>query len=54
LTLRPLNEEGLLLHTLLAARADDESRVISELERALIKRLSAANPDAQLPLPLSA
>jgi DNA-binding transcriptional LysR family regulator len=53
-TLRPLNEEGLLLHTLLAARADDESRVISELERALIKRLSAANPDAQLPLPLSA
>jgi DNA-binding transcriptional LysR family regulator len=44
ITVRPLAEDSLLLKTYLASRAEDESKVISELTRAFARKLSAFTP----------
>lgn len=41
ITVRPLAEEALMLKTYLASRADDNSKVVSELVRAFMRKLSA-------------
>ena len=51
-TLRPLTEEGLILRTYLTARADNESKVVSEMARALGRKINAIEGDAQLALPM--
>jgi DNA-binding transcriptional LysR family regulator len=43
-TVRPLAEDSLVLKTYLASRAEDESKVISELARAFARKLSAFTP----------
>lgn len=40
ITVRPLVEKALLLKTYLASRADNESKVASELVRAFMRKLS--------------
>jgi hypothetical protein len=40
ITVRPLAEDVLMLKTYLASRADEKSRVVSELVRALVRKLS--------------
>jgi len=53
-TVRPLTEDTLLLRTLMASRADDSSKVASELVRAFMRKLSHLSRDMQLSLPISA
>lgn len=53
-TMRPLIEEKLTLRTYLAARVDNESKVASEMARALGRKIRAVEGDAQLTLPISA
>jgi len=40
ITVRPLAEDALMLKTYLASRADDSSKVVSELVRAFMRKLS--------------
>jgi DNA-binding transcriptional LysR family regulator len=40
ITVRPLNEDALMLKTYIASRADNRSRVVSELVRAFMRKLS--------------
>jgi len=53
-TVRPLAEPELRLRTYLASRADNESKVASELLRTFMRRMSDVNKYKQLPLPISA
>jgi DNA-binding transcriptional LysR family regulator len=53
-TVRPLAEPALRLRTYLASRADNESKVASELLRTFMRRMSDVNKYKQLPLPMSA
>jgi DNA-binding transcriptional LysR family regulator len=53
-TVRPLAEEALRLKTYLASRADNESKVLSELVRAFMRKISDLNKYKQLILPISA
>jgi DNA-binding transcriptional LysR family regulator len=53
-TVRPLAEHELQLKTYLAARADNESRVASELVRAFMRKMSDVNQYKQMQLPISA
>jgi DNA-binding transcriptional LysR family regulator len=53
-TVRPLNEDTLLLKTFMASRADNSSKVASELVRAFMRKLSHLAEDKQLSLPISA
>jgi DNA-binding transcriptional LysR family regulator len=52
ITIRPLAEETLSLKTCLAARADNKSKVVSELVRAFVRKLSNMAESNQLSLPL--
>jgi DNA-binding transcriptional LysR family regulator len=51
ITIRPLRDERLILRTFLAARPDEQSRLVSEFVRATVKRLSP--PPTQVSLALS-
>ena len=53
-TVRPLTETTLLLKTFMASRADNSSKVASELVRAFMQKLSRVAGDKQLSLPISA
>jgi DNA-binding transcriptional LysR family regulator len=53
-TVRPLTEDTLLLRTFMASRADNSSKVASELVRAFMRKLSHLSRDKQLSLPISA
>lgn len=44
ITVRPLAEQGLMLKTYLTCRADENSRVVSELVRAFMRKLAAFTP----------
>jgi DNA-binding transcriptional LysR family regulator len=52
-TVRPLTEDTLLLKTFMASRADNSSKVASELVRAFMRKLSHLEGDKQLSLPIS-
>lgn len=54
ITMRPLAEEGLRLVTNLAARADNESRLINEFVRAAARKLDGVGKPLQRSLPLTA
>jgi DNA-binding transcriptional LysR family regulator len=51
-TVRPLDEERLRLRTYLASRADNESKVASELVMAFMRKISNINESKQLLLPI--
>ena len=51
ITIRPLGDERLMLRTFLAARPDEQSRLVSEFVRATVRRLSP--PPRQVPLALA-
>lgn len=51
ITIRPLKDDRLLLRTFLAARTDEQSRLVSEFVRATVRRLSL--PLRQVPLALA-
>jgi DNA-binding transcriptional LysR family regulator len=51
ITIRPLRDERLVLRTFVAARLDEQSRLISEFLRVVVKRLS--QPAKQTPLRLA-
>lgn len=53
-TVRPLAEPSLMLKTFLVSRADNDSRVASELVRAYMRKLSLLDKYRQLPLPITA
>jgi hypothetical protein len=53
-TVRPLAEETLVLKTFLASRADNSSKVASELVRGFMRKLSHLEENRQLYLPISA
>jgi DNA-binding transcriptional LysR family regulator len=53
-TVRPLTEDELRLRTYLASRADNDSKVASELLRAFMRKLSDVNQYKQMPLLMSA
>jgi len=53
-TVRPLTESALSLKTYLASRADNKSKIVSELVRAFMKKISHARKSKQLSLPISA
>jgi DNA-binding transcriptional LysR family regulator len=53
-TVRPLAEPDLHLKTYLVSRADNESKVASELLRAFMRKAGDVNKHRQLPLPISA
>ena len=50
ITVRPLAEEALMLKTYLASRADDDSKVVSELVRAFMRKLSMFTRVVPLPV----
>jgi DNA-binding transcriptional LysR family regulator len=54
LTMRPLEELSLLAKTVLISRADNDSKVVSELVRGFMRRLKSIAADEQLSLPLPA
>lgn len=51
-TVRPLAEETLTLKTYLASRADDTSKVLSELVRAFMRKLATFSPAPPSPSPM--
>jgi len=53
-TVRPLVESALLMRTYLASRADNKSKVASELVRAYMRKFSPGRISKQLSLPISA
>jgi hypothetical protein len=53
-TVRPLAESALSLKTYLASRADNTSKIVSELVRAFMRKISQAPKSKQLSLPISA
>lgn len=52
LTMRPLDEAKLMMTTLLIARADNGSQVISELVRNFMRRMNHLKDDDQMSLPI--
>jgi DNA-binding transcriptional LysR family regulator len=54
ITVRPLAEEVLSLKTYLASRADNRSKLASELVRAFMRKVSDLGRDKQLLVPVSA
>jgi DNA-binding transcriptional LysR family regulator len=52
LTMRPLDESKLLMNTLLISRADNGSRVVSELVRSFVRRMNHLKIDDQMSLPI--
>jgi DNA-binding transcriptional LysR family regulator len=54
LTMRPLDESRLILTTMLISRADNRSRVVSELVRNFMRRMNHVNMDEQMSLPIRA
>jgi DNA-binding transcriptional LysR family regulator len=52
LTMRPLDEATLNLGTLLISRADNDSRVVSELVRNFMRRMNHLNIDDPMSLPI--
>lgn len=54
LTMRPLEEQALVAKTLLISRADNDSKIVSELVRGFMRRLKSITADEQLSLPLPA
>jgi hypothetical protein len=44
ITVRPLAEDSLILKTYLASRAEEKSKVVSEMVRAFMRKLSTFNP----------
>jgi DNA-binding transcriptional LysR family regulator len=52
LTMRPLDESKLLMNTFLISRADNGSRVVSELFRNFMRRINHLNSDDQMSLPI--
>ena len=53
ITVRPLEEEALSLKTYLASRADNKSKVASELARTFMRKVSNLDKGKQLSLPIS-
>jgi hypothetical protein len=53
-TVRPLDEDSLILKTFLASRTDNNSKVASELVRGFMRKLSHLDDHKQLSLPISA
>jgi DNA-binding transcriptional LysR family regulator len=53
-TIRPLVAEELMMKTYLACRANDESKITSEMVRAFGRKMRGIKGDAQLNLPISA
>ena len=54
ITIRPLNEEGLSLKTCITSRADNDSKLASELLRAFVRKLAQFTEVKQLVLPMGA
>ncbi|HTU50148.1 MAG TPA: LysR family transcriptional regulator [Acidobacteriaceae bacterium] len=54
ITVRPLAEDALMLKTYLASRADDNSKVVSELVRAFMRKLSTFTRVTPFPVRASA
>lgn len=54
LTMRPLEEVGLMMSTLLISRVDNDSKVLSELVRSFMRRMNQLAVDDQMCLPLPA
>jgi DNA-binding transcriptional LysR family regulator len=54
ITVRPLTEDALTLRTYLASRADNKSKVMSELVRAFMRKLSTLTRSKPIPLRASA
>ncbi len=52
LTMRPLDETKLLMNTLLIARADNGSQIVSELVRNFMRRMNHLKIDDQMSLPI--
>lgn len=53
-TVRPLIEPQLQLRTFLVSRADDDSKVASEIVRTFVRKITDVSTFRQLPLPMSA
>jgi DNA-binding transcriptional LysR family regulator len=53
ITVRPLDESSLLLKTYLASRAEEKSKVVSELVRSFMRKLSTFTKVAPFSLPVS-
>ncbi len=53
-TVRPLDEARLRMKTCLVCRADDDSKIGSELVRAYMRKMPDTRRDQQLPLPIRA
>lgn len=53
-TIRPLTEPSLRLRTFLVSRADNDSKVASELVRSFVRKISEVSTYRQLSLPMSA
>lgn len=53
ITIRPLAVEGLVVETRLAARSDNQARIVSEFVRAFVRNLTPSIPERQLPLDLA-
>lgn len=51
-TVRPLMEDELIPRTFLVSRADNDSRLASELVRAYMRKVSEVQKHTQLPLPM--
>jgi DNA-binding transcriptional LysR family regulator len=54
IAIRPLNEDTLVLKTYIASRADNDSKLASELLRAFMRKLGQFTEVRQLVLPISA
>jgi DNA-binding transcriptional LysR family regulator len=54
ITVRPLTDDALMLKTYLASRADDSSKVVSELVRAFMRKLSTFTRVTPFPVRASA
>jgi len=52
LTMRPLDEAALMMSTLLISRSDNDSKLLSELQRNVMRRLNNLTIDEQMSLPL--
>ncbi|MBN9614801.1 MAG: LysR family transcriptional regulator, partial [Acidobacteriales bacterium] len=53
-TIRPLAEHNLRLRTFLVSRADNDSKIASEIVRTFVRKTSEVSTYKQLPLPISA
>jgi DNA-binding transcriptional LysR family regulator len=53
-TIRPLAEHSVRLRTFLVSRADNDSKIASEIVRSFVRKTSEVSTYKQLPLPISA